>query len=144
MNESDLAYFYDESIAEVSKVVLNASFTVSTLLLPLMVYLILMKSKRLGKYKWYMLNNITWCYAYDLQITLMKPSFLMPFIGGYSQAPFPVDWRLAWSMIELGVFLRVNMDLSVVLSLLYRYAQVRQKSRFKQQAACLGFSGLDS
>lgn len=59
-------------IDSLNLVVFDASFAISTCLLPLMLYLILYKSKSIGKYRWYMLNNIIWDYLYDVLVAFLK------------------------------------------------------------------------
>lgn len=49
---------YDVSLEEDLAIILNVNFLLASILFPLIVYLIIFKSAQIGKYKYYLLNNI--------------------------------------------------------------------------------------
>ncbi|KAH7713083.1 hypothetical protein AAVH_19565 [Aphelenchoides avenae] len=84
-----LADFIDEDAAALVAIVLDVSFALTTLIIPVPIYLIV-KAKTIGRYRWYMLNGLVWDYAYDATLTLLKPVLFFPFMGGYVTGPLPV------------------------------------------------------
>jgi hypothetical protein len=72
-----------------------------------------------------LLNNVIWCYLYDLFYVIAKPIFFFPLMGGASQSPIPFDSNATYFMVDLGIFLAAMMGLSVAMSLWYRFTQVR-------------------
>lgn len=77
-----LADFTDKDETELVAIVLDISFVLTTILVPVPVYLIV-KVKTIGKYRWYMLNGLIWDYVYDAALTLLKPVLFFPFLAGY-------------------------------------------------------------
>ncbi|KAH7716060.1 hypothetical protein AAVH_16519 [Aphelenchoides avenae] len=121
-----LGDFIDKDEIGLVAIVLDISFVLTTILIPVPVYLIV-KVKTIGKYRWYMLNGLIWDYVYDATLTLMKPVMCFPFIGGYVSGPLPVignssDFALSCAFVFVA--LAMNLIGSACLSLVYRFAQV--------------------
>jgi hypothetical protein len=119
--------FFDPTIARISDVVIDVTFVLSSALFPLMLWLIFRQSRTLGKYRWYMLVNVTLCYQFDFVLTLIKPVYLGPLFGWYLQGFLPVNGLSSMLLVGAWVVLLVGMDLSVVASLFYRWSQVSRK-----------------
>lgn len=79
----------------------------------------------IGKYRWYILYDITCCYAFDLTLAAYKPVILGPLMAGYSQGPFEMNHSLSWAMSVAVVVCIVHTGCALVMSCLYRFAQVR-------------------
>lgn len=137
-----LADFIREDETKLVALILHVSLALTTILIPIPVYLIV-KVKTIGKYRWYMLNGLTWDYVYDATLTLLKPVLFFPFLGGYVsvcrkmqsflvaysrfEGPLPVignprDFALFCMIVFL--VLVINLIGSAVMSLAYRFAQV--------------------
>ncbi|KAH7693379.1 hypothetical protein AAVH_29586 [Aphelenchoides avenae] len=112
--------------ANVSNVVIDVTFALSTVLFPLMIWLIFRRSQTLGKYRWYILTNVSLCYIFDLWLTLIKPVFIGgPTLGWYLQGFLPASSAASRWYFVVGWLSLIHMDLSVVASLFYRYSQGR-------------------
>jgi hypothetical protein len=83
-----LEAFFNPTIIEVQKIVLDAMFVLSSLLFPLLVYLLLFRSNRLEFYKYLLLFNVISDYLSDLALTLIQPVFLFPSLAWYANGVF--------------------------------------------------------
>lgn len=126
--------FFDPTVARISDIVIDVTFVLSSALFPVMLWLIFRQSRTLGKYRWYMLANVTLCYQFDFVLTLIKPVFLGPSFGWYLQGFLPANGLASMLLVGALVVFLVGMDLSVVASLFYRWSQVSQMM-MKQYAA---------
>ncbi|KAI6225523.1 hypothetical protein M3Y99_01334500 [Aphelenchoides fujianensis] len=95
----------------------------STALLPLMVFLIVKKSDMMERYRWYLLNTIVFCYAYHFilcanQITAFYPSYCFMF-----DPIVPISRDGSIFSFYVAFFAIINLDLSIVWSLFYRFSQ---------------------
>lgn len=126
MTESTIepSIFYSPIMARVSEIVIDISFALSSLLFPVMLWLIFRHSRTLGKYRWYMLANVLFCYAFDVWLTLSKPVFLGPLLGWYLQGFVQANSFTSCVMFSVLVYLMNAMDFSIFCSLFYRWAQV--------------------
>ncbi|KAI1711537.1 serpentine type 7TM GPCR chemoreceptor sri domain-containing protein [Ditylenchus destructor] len=70
MEKSD---FLNQTVNRISGYIIDITFAISTVLAPILLYLILRKSGKIGKYRWYLVYDVIWCYAFDLTITIYKP-----------------------------------------------------------------------
>lgn len=141
---NEIEAYYSPVLERLNAAIFDAMLVMSTVLLPLLVYLILcqvhhtdtdiwtqrlsFQSKSIGKYKWYLLNNVVHSYLYDANISLLKPVMLAPVLGGYFDTFIEFDGAMSYKLVRLIVFLMVNMMQSIVMALLYRYAQVSHDS----------------
>ncbi|KAH7718398.1 hypothetical protein AAVH_14175 [Aphelenchoides avenae] len=98
-------------------------FCLSACLTPFMVYLLIYQSRKIGKYRWYMLNNFICDFVYDCILELLKPYFVPVSVGGYSLAWIRWSTTSAYTLFEIGVTFLEFTCISVILSLLYRYSQ---------------------
>lgn len=116
--------FYNPTVARISDIVIDVSFVHSSLLFPVMLWLIFRHSQKMGKYRWYMLVNVLLCYISDLLLTLVKPVFLGPLIGWYLQGFVPANASISSLLVFVLLCVLNAMEFSIVSSLLYRFAQV--------------------
>jgi len=124
MDHFGLSDFYNPFVAELYFVVFDVTLVLSTAQLPLVLYLILFQSKRLGKYRWYMLNNALWGYSYDAVLAVAKPIMLFPLLGGYCNSPFRLSTEAAFVLVKVVILTAVNRNLGACLAVVYRFAQV--------------------
>lgn len=116
--------FYDTTAARISEIVIDVSFVPSTLFFPMMLWLILRHSGKMGRYRWYILINVVFCYAFDVCLTLIKPVFLGPLLGWYRQGFVAANSSASCFLVGVLIYLSSAMEFSVGCSLLYRFAQV--------------------
>lgn len=79
----------------------------------------------MGKYRWYLLNSVLWCYAYDLVLTLWKPVFLGASLGGYANSFIPLNYGTQLILAGVGITCVIHSGLGVAMEIMYRSAQVR-------------------
>ncbi|KAH7711056.1 hypothetical protein AAVH_21642 [Aphelenchoides avenae] len=115
--------YTDDRVNQLCDWVIDVSFALSTILVPMMIYLVLKESKGMGIYRWYVLNEVLWCYLYDVAITAWKPVFLGPLLAGYSQSPIRYSRLGSWLTFATATIFTVNSGLGLVMAILYRFAQ---------------------
>ncbi|KAH7716889.1 7TM GPCR protein [Aphelenchoides avenae] len=115
--------FYIPAVARTSAVVIDVSFVLSSLMFPVMLWLILRHSRKMGKYRWYMLVNVLLCYASDFLLTLVKPVFLGSMIGWFLQGFVPASASTSSLLVFVLMCVLNAMEFSIGSSLLYRFAQ---------------------
>ena len=97
----------------------------TTVFFILMLYTIIKKSSpEMGGYKWYLVHQLCWSYAFDFYMSLWKPIPLWPFYIGYSGGilnQLHVDPPI-WFLVIL-FFLSVWMGLGIGIALVHRYVQ---------------------
>ena len=118
--------FYGTTAAKISDIVIDVSFVPSTLLFPVMLWLILRHSQKMGRYRWYMLVNAVLCYAFDVWLTLVKPVFLGPLLGWHLQGFVTANSSASCILVTVLIYLNNTMEVSIGCSLMYRFAQVSQ------------------
>lgn len=97
---------------------------IEVLLLPLMIYLILFRSRSMSRYRYFLLNNVIWSFLFDIWPFLIRPSFLFP---GSCIVFYPM---ISMSNEVMRYFVHVLfvtllfMELSVFWGMWYRYAKV--------------------
>ncbi|KAI6170803.1 hypothetical protein M3Y97_01113500 [Aphelenchoides bicaudatus] len=114
---------FDPKLQKILDTIVTISFTLSTGILPIIVYMIAKKSRQMKKYRYYMLNNVLWCYIYHAGIFFARPVLLFP---SFCIILNPMFWMPDEAIVILFfvyVMVIINMDLSVVWSLFYRYSQ---------------------
>lgn len=110
-------------------IIINVIFSISITFFFFMVYLILTQSKNMSKYKYYLLNNILWAQIFEVFLFIFKPKFLLPSFCMLFDPFFLVTDQTPY-LVYFALSMLVNQCLSVVLSALYRYAQVKFKVFF--------------
>lgn len=98
MSKRNLDDFLNLPISEALFIVLDVSFVSSTILMPIVFYLIF-HVKSIGKYRWYVLNGIIWDYLYDVFLALWKPVTFMPIMAACSDVRdshpvYNIRWQL--------------------------------------------------
>ena len=93
----------------------------------LMLYTIIKKSsKEMGGYKWYLVHQLCWSYAFDLYMGLWKPIPLWPFHLGYSGGIFSqLPSRFSIVPLLAVTFFAVGMGFGIFVALIHRYVQGR-------------------
>uniref|UniRef100_A0A7E4V1C2 Serpentine Receptor, class H n=1 Tax=Panagrellus redivivus TaxID=6233 RepID=A0A7E4V1C2_PANRE len=82
-------------------------------------------------YKWYLVHQLTWSYFFDVNVGLWKVVPLWPFFMGYSNGIFStLKGNNVRIQLIMPAFLSVGMGFSIVLSVVYRYAQSSPLSHF--------------
>lgn len=76
------------------------------------------------KYRYYMLNNVIWCYLYHFGVFVTRPVLLFPSFCVIVEPIIPIHEELVGPGFYALMVAIINMDFSVVLSLFYRYSQV--------------------
>ncbi|KAI6211350.1 hypothetical protein M3Y96_00424900 [Aphelenchoides besseyi] len=100
------------------------SFVSSSLLLPLMIYMVVVKSQQMRKYRWYLLNTIVWCYVFDFIIFLTHPIPVFPTTCVLFVPIVEMSQNLTVFAFYVGMFSLINLDLSILWTLLFRFTQV--------------------
>ncbi|KAI1709401.1 serpentine type 7TM GPCR chemoreceptor sri domain-containing protein [Ditylenchus destructor] len=122
MEKSD---FLNQTVNRISGYIIDVTFAISTVLAPILLFLILRKSGKIGKYRWYLVNDVIWCYAFDLTITVYKPVALGPMLALYSEGPFTFNSNIALSLHYMLCTCVIHMGLALVMSIMYRFCQPR-------------------
>ncbi|KAI6199001.1 hypothetical protein M3Y96_00580300 [Aphelenchoides besseyi] len=105
------------------RVLIILSFISSTALFPLMIFFVFKKSKQMKKYKFYLLNTTIWCYVYHLIVFINHANILFPSPCIMFHSILNLSQTSTVVMFYLAFFAIVNLDLSIVWSLFYRFSQ---------------------
>lgn len=106
-------------------VVYTVCIFIETTIFPLLVYLILHRSKQMKRYRYYVLNISIWCFGFDLFPFLIRPSFMFPASCIVFQPIVPMSNQTVRGLLYVLFLISINMEAGVVWSLFYRYAQVK-------------------
>ena len=71
-----------------------------------------------------MLNNVIWCYVYHFAVFAARPVILFPSFCIIIEPIIPMPEEFIIAGIYFVFIAVINMDISVVWSLFYRYSQV--------------------
>lgn len=115
---------FDPILTSYAHLITDINFVISTILFPVIFYLILTNSKQMSKYKFYLLNNILWCQGFEIILFIGRPTLLFPSFCVLADPLFPISNQILPYLFYLGVFFIVNQAFSIVLSLFYRHSQV--------------------
>ncbi|KAI6216380.1 hypothetical protein M3Y95_01280600 [Aphelenchoides besseyi] len=99
------------------------NFIFSTILLPVVVYMITVKSSTLGYYRWYLFNSTIWNYMFTLLLLVVDPIFLFPSLCIVSNSLSSIDYNKFNLAVYLILFSMINLALSISCSLVYRFSQ---------------------
>lgn len=93
---------------------------------PLLFYVILTKSRKLGNFKWFILNHSFWCLALETVFAIAKPILLPPVAGGFQLGPFRNVWDFRSSIVFVFICLGIsgNCVISLSATLASRYLLV--------------------
>ena len=91
----------------------------------LMLYTIIKKSSpEMGGYKWYLVHQLCWSYAFDLYMGLWKPIPLWPFYLAYSGGIFnQISSKYSILPLVALAFVAIGMGFGVSIALIHRYVQ---------------------
>ncbi|KAI6219125.1 hypothetical protein M3Y95_01133800 [Aphelenchoides besseyi] len=114
---------FSNDVESLVRIFIVISFISSTVLFPIMIFLIVKKSKQMKKYRFYLLNTVIWCYIYHLIVFInhINPIFPSPCVMFHPI--LPLGQNAAVIMFYLAFFAIMNLDLSIVWSLFYRFSQ---------------------
>ena len=103
------------------------------LIAPLLFYVILTKSGKLGNFKWFILNHSFWCLALETVFAIAKPLLLPPIAGGYQLGPFRHIWDFRSSVVCIFVCLGIsgNCVISLSATLASRYLLIFPSAMFQ-------------
>ncbi|KAI6238385.1 hypothetical protein M3Y99_00689200 [Aphelenchoides fujianensis] len=99
------------------------SFVLSTLLLPLMLFMITRRSAQLKRYRFYLLANVVWCYLLHAMLAFTNFTFLFPSFCFVVEPVISLPFNSIFPLFLCGEFCLINFALSIVSSLLYRWSQ---------------------
>ena len=95
---------------------------VSSIFYPLMLFLVLFKSKTLGDYKYYLLPTITFAYLFQLLIGICQPVFIFPVLGGYAKGLIQNTTNTVSFIIFILILLAAGYGmLGMFYAMLFRY-----------------------
>jgi hypothetical protein len=115
---------FDPTLESYAEKLTLLSFVLTTIIMPLIVYLIVTKSKRMKTYRYYLINSVIWAYSFQLLIFIARPVVLLPSFCILFYPIVSIARSIIQSMLCCTVVIAVNMDMAVLWSLLYRYSQV--------------------
>ena len=114
--------YYDVQLSLIYHAVSNTSQLLTVILFPPIMYLILKKSQKLGKYKYYMLIHTIASFFFSSFIWLVKPTALFRKYGIAFCGPIAdIGIReLTFSLFFLMMSSWVNVSVSFSMSIFYR------------------------
>ncbi|KAE9548610.1 hypothetical protein FO519_008176, partial [Halicephalobus sp. NKZ332] len=122
-----IEYFYNEFATEFYFFFSNVTAVLTIALAPIHIYTILTQSKKMGSYKWFLLNHSVWCIMLEIFLAITKPIPLYPAASYVSaNAMFPDSISPGTLVISYGIFQLILILAvgGVSMSLVYRYGNV--------------------
>ncbi|KAI6206394.1 hypothetical protein M3Y94_00905600 [Aphelenchoides besseyi] len=113
---------YEPILSQRLSAAVGVTFCISSLLFPVILYLILRKSRQMKLYR-FLFEGCSWCYIYHTCTFGARPTFLFPSFCLILDPILPLPRELLVLGVFFVVFVVINLDLSVVESLFYRYSQ---------------------
>uniref|UniRef100_A0A914Q7E0 Serpentine Receptor, class H n=1 Tax=Panagrolaimus davidi TaxID=227884 RepID=A0A914Q7E0_9BILA len=103
------------------------------LISPLLFYVILTKSGKLGNFKWFILNHSFWCLVLETIFGIVKPIILTPSAAGFQLGPFRHLFDFKSSVVFTFVCLGIcgNCVISLSATLASRYLLVFPTTIFR-------------
>ncbi|KAI6234796.1 hypothetical protein M3Y99_00769900 [Aphelenchoides fujianensis] len=105
------------------KLVIDVSFVLTNLLLPVILFLVLRKSRQMKVYRHYILAQVIFDYIYHIFAFIAKPLPLFPSYCLLIDLAVPLPRSVVIFCFYLTVLALTTLDLCVVGSLLYRWSQ---------------------
>ncbi|KAI6217095.1 hypothetical protein M3Y95_01240600 [Aphelenchoides besseyi] len=96
------------------------NFILSTLLLPIIIFMFSARSFKLGKYRYYLLNTNIWHYVVSALIFFINPILFLPSMCVSANPMLPLQHNQFSAIAYLTLFALINLELSTCCSLLYR------------------------
>ena len=114
--------YYSPRLSLVYHFVSNTSQLLTVILFPVLIYLILKKSKTLGKYKHYMLIHSIVSFCFSSLIWLIKPVILLEKYSAASCGPIADLGKreLAFGLFIVLISCWINVSISFSMSIIYR------------------------
>ncbi|KAI6212359.1 hypothetical protein M3Y94_00012200 [Aphelenchoides besseyi] len=99
------------------------NFLLSTILLPIVLFMIVLRSSTLGKYRYYLLNTTIWNYVLTAVIFGIDLTFLFPSLCILGSPILELNHNQYTVAVCFAIFCAIGLMLSICCSLLYRYSQ---------------------
>jgi hypothetical protein len=118
---------FDPRLQNALHSIITIVFVLTTFLVIVVIYLIFNKSGPIKKYRYFMLNNIVSCYIFSIAEFVARPIFLFPSFCIIFEPIIPLSTEFVIFGLYLFGIIIINMDLSAVFSVIYRYSQVSDR-----------------
>jgi hypothetical protein len=111
------------TIAKITNIVEYTILTVHLLFVPIIIFVILMNSKKIKVYRWYLINTVVWNAAAGvgaifLGYSILNPGIIFLFNSIFENA---VNNLNIWYIVaEIYLFCVLNTGIGVVLAVFYR------------------------
>ncbi|KAI6185913.1 hypothetical protein M3Y98_00075800 [Aphelenchoides besseyi] len=115
---------FSRDVERAVRSVVIISFMSSSALFLVMLHLIFNKSRQLHKYRWYLFNTVIWGYVYHLLVFINHADILFPSPCIMFNSFLSIGQNSAVFVFYVAFFAIINLNLSIVWSLLYRFSQV--------------------
>jgi hypothetical protein len=126
-----LEMIYHPTLAMSFNRFLYFSFTISTFVMLLAVFIIMKKSPpQMKQYKYLLLNQLFWSYLHDIHLTIWQPVLLYPIFFCYSDGPAQyLSFHSQHPFCLTYVFIAFGMTHSIYFNAVYRVLSIYQDSR---------------
>ncbi|KAE9549729.1 hypothetical protein FO519_007063 [Halicephalobus sp. NKZ332] len=122
MESTSVHQYSDPPIIQIYLAFIKVMIIVSSFYYPMMLYLVLYKSKALGDYKYYLLPTITFAYLFEFLLGVCQPVFIFPILGGYGRGFIQYTSNtVAFFCIVLLLLTAGYMTVGMGLAMLFRY-----------------------
>lgn len=112
------------SIPEVEfyfNLILTVNFTLCSLILPFLIYIILRHSKNMNRYKYFLVNVVIWMFLLEFGAFFLKPRFLAPRYCMAFKTLFPMSKQVVWLLANCALFILMNMETGLLGLIVYRF-----------------------
>ncbi|CAD5218188.1 unnamed protein product [Bursaphelenchus okinawaensis] len=114
---------YENILEPYEGYIYGTCLVVELMLMPLMVYLTCFRSNQMKRYRFYILNNVIWCFIFDIGLFILRPTFMFP-TGCFVMRPLiSMSNSTARGVAFCLLVVCINVEMGVVWSLFYRYSQ---------------------
>lgn len=98
----------------------NFCFIVQTILFPFIIVLVKSHSQNIIYYRFYILNNVTWCYILTVFMFIVRPSYLLPTTCIVADGIIKLSNESLKVLLPIQHWILANLEMGVVYSLFYR------------------------
>ncbi|KAE9548543.1 hypothetical protein FO519_008246 [Halicephalobus sp. NKZ332] len=114
--------FYDPVIADIFLIYSSIIGIVTVAIAPVHFYIVLTRSKTLGRFKWFILNHSFWCLLFTLSVVIIKPVILLDAASGFLGGIFRNTSKQT-TIVALFVILSLAIMSvgGICMTLAYRY-----------------------
>lgn len=125
--------FHNEVVVTVYSYLMGIFFLIHTILFLLIILIIITRSKKIGCYKWYILNGVIWSYTVEALMALWQPVPLFPVFMAYSKGiigPY-LNYDSEMIMFIIFIIIYINVIINLIFSFLVRFANSAPSSEGK-------------